>query len=224
MFDDNENDNFKVGNQANSFRGNLTLNYPINNGIIENWDYMEKLWQNCFDNELREESYEFPVHLTCIETQLQKTVISYQKEKMITTFFEQFEVPFFYISNPAVLGLLATGRTTGLVVDSGEGITNIVPVYEGYSIKSSIQTLDIGGKTLTDFMRDSLLVELNIYMNQTSEYEIVKEIKEKICYVAENFESEMEIFEKSDIKEKKFDLPDGTSIILKDQRIRCPET
>lgn len=80
---------------------------------------------------------------------------------MAETLFEGFGVPSLLIANPAVLSLLASGRETGLVVDSGEGTTKIVPVFQGTPIKPAIETSTIGGNILTKYMRDTLLPELN---------------------------------------------------------------
>lgn len=142
---------------------------------------------------------------------------------MAETLFEGFGVPNLHIANPAVLSLLASGRETGLVVDSGEGTTKVVPVFQGTAIKPAIETSTIGGNVLTQFMRDTLLPELNQFLAQTNEFEIVKQIKEKTCYIPRNFEYEMQRFSSSSHKNLAYEMPDGSVITMKDQRIRCPE-
>ena len=69
---------------------------------------------------------------------------------------ETFQVPAFYSSIPAVLSLYSSGKTTGLVVDSGDGVTHTVPIYEGYSLPHAIERIDLAGRDLTDYMRKML--------------------------------------------------------------------
>jgi actin-related protein len=77
---------------------------------------------------------------------------------IVTLFrFETFRVPKLYLGNQAVLSLFATGRTTGTVLDSGEGVTHAVPIYEGYAIPHAIQTIDLSGKDLTRYLHTLLL-------------------------------------------------------------------
>jgi len=136
--------------------------------------------------------------------------------------FETFEVPSFYVAIQAVLSLYSSGRTTGIVVDSGDGVTHTVPIYEGYSLPHAIKRNDLAGRDLTEWMV-KLLSELGTSFATSAEKEIVRDVKEKLCYVAQDFEAEMAAYENSSSEYKVYTLPDGNTIEVANQRFRCPE-
>jgi actin-related protein len=137
-----------VGDEAQSKRGILALKYPIENGIFTNWDDMEKIWHHTFYNELRAAPEEHQVLMT--EKALNPKA---NRENMTQIAFETFNVPAFFVSIQAVLAIHAAGRTEGIVVDCGEGFTQIVPIYEGYALPTSIVRFQVGGMKLTDYLR-----------------------------------------------------------------------
>ena len=206
-----------VGNEAISKRAQLTLNYPIEYGIITNWDDMEKFWHHMFFNELRYHPDEHPVLLT--EVPLNPKA---NREKMTQIMFETFHVPAFYVSLAPVLSLYASGRTTGCVLDSGDSVTHSVAIHEGYANPTTVVRLDLGGKDLTEHLMNDLNVNGHNFRTM-AERAIVRDMKEKLTYVALDFDQEMKIASESTTLEKNYELPDGSVITVNKERFQCPE-
>ncbi|CAG5121747.1 unnamed protein product [Candidula unifasciata] len=205
-----------VGVEAQSKRDLLTLKYPIEEGEVTNWDDMEKIWHHTFYNELRVAPEEHPVLLT-------EAVLSHRPNriKTIEIMFETFGIPAMYTSIQAVLSLYALGRTTGVVIDSGIDFTYHVPIFEGYVLTDAIPGFSLGGRGVTDYLM-RILRERGHSFATSAEREIVTDIKEKLCYVALDFEQEMQTASSSSI-EKSYELPDGRVITIGNERFRCAE-
>ena len=209
---------YYVGEEAMNLRGVLKLIYPIEHGVVNDWDAMEKIWHYTFHNDLRVNPSEHPVLLT--EAPLNP---SKNREKMSEILFETFNCPAMYVSMQAVLSLYASGRTTGLVIDAGDGVIHIVPIYEGFAISHAITRIDIAGRDITEYLR-RLLRQRGHALTSSAEREIVRDIKERLCYVALDPEKELKLAEKVSGMEKQYTLPDGETITVGPERFLAPET
>ncbi|CAG8837257.1 33011_t:CDS:2 [Gigaspora margarita] len=129
-----------IGKKAQELRGLLKIRYPIEHGIVSDWDDMERIWKYIYEEELKIASEEHPVLLT--EAPLNPRS---NRETAAQTFFETFNVPALFASIQAVLSL-----TTGIVLDSGDGVTHAVPVYEGFALPHAIRRVDIAGRQEKD--------------------------------------------------------------------------
>mmetsp|Transcript_17140 Transcript_17140/g.52082 ORF Transcript_17140/g.52082 Transcript_17140/m.52082 type:complete len:378 (-) Transcript_17140:373-1506(-) len=208
---------FYIGNEALAHSTTHQVNYPIRHGLVENWDNMERLWQRCLFKYLRCEPEEHYVLLT--EPPLNTPE---NRELTAEIMFETFNVPAMYVNIQAVLSLYASGRTTGCVLDSGDGVSHTVPIYEGYALPHAIVRLDLAGRDLTDYMM-KILTERGYSFTTTAEREIVRDIKEKLTYIALDFDQEMKTAAESSALEKSYELPDGNVIVIGNERFRCPE-
>jgi len=182
---------FFIGNELQSARDIFTLKNPIVRGIVTNWDEMEKIWNHIFHSELKVVPEEHQVLLT--EAPLNPKV---NREKMAEVMFETFNVPAMFVAIPAVLSLYGSGRTTGLVFDSGHGVTHVVPVYDGYHIHNSIIRSNFAGQDLNGYLMKLLKKKLP--------ESVVQNIKEDLCFVEQDKASSTT----PSIIEKDFILPD----------------
>eukprot|EP00440_Ansanella_granifera_P039742 gb/GFBE01043105.1/.p1 GENE.gb/GFBE01043105.1/~~gb/GFBE01043105.1/.p1 ORF type:complete len:392 (+),score=94.82 gb/GFBE01043105.1/:1-1176(+) len=216
-----------IGEEAHKKRGVLTLVYPLEHGIVQNWDDMEKVWHHTFYNELRVNPDQRPVMLT--EAPLNPKA---NRERMTQVMFETFRVPAMYVSIQAVLSLYASGRTTGIVLDVGDGVSHTVPVFEGFAIPHATGRLNLAGRDLTAYLA-RLFTEQGHNFTTSAELQIVRDIKEKLGFVAVDFEASLAAAEdrskrlkvspESSDKDATYELPDGQVIAARDERFRAAE-
>ena len=142
-----------VGDECAKFRHSLEVSYPVSNGIIKNWEDMEHLWNYTFYEKLKINPTECKIILT--EAPMNSNE---DRRKMTEIMFETYGFQGLYVSIQAVLTLYAEGLLTGIVVDSGEGVTQIVPVYDGFALPHLIGRLDLAGRDITNYLIKLLLL------------------------------------------------------------------
>jgi len=141
---------------------------------------------------------------------------------MTSIMFETFQVPGLYVGIQAVLSLYSSGKTTGIVCDSGDGVTHTVPIYEGYSLPHAILRLNLAGRDITEYLV-KLLSELGIDFTSSAEVEIARDIKERLCYVSLDYDKELEESKTSNKSIVEYNMPDGSIIKIGNCRFRAPE-
>lgn len=197
-----------VGDQALEYKEAIKLNHPIRHGIVENWDEMEKIWEYALGGKAKS-----PVLIT----ETANAPFSY-KQKSAELFFEKFKAPSFYVAMQETLSLYASGRVTGVVLTCGDGVTTAVPIYEGYAPRHAIQRSDVAGRDVTEYLQ-MLLRKGGYNFHTSNDFEIVKNIKETLCYLALDLEKE----EMEPGSPPKYELPDQNVINVGAERFRAPE-
>lgn len=204
-----------VGSDAYQKRGILKIQYPIEHGVVTDWNNMENIWKHTFDL-LRVEPDDRNILLTEAPRNPKRN-----REKMAEIMFETFNAKGIYISIQGVLSLYASGRTTGTVLDIGDGVTHTIPIYEGYAIENAINRFDLAGRDVTEYMQ-RLLEQQGHSMISSSEKEIVRKMKEKLCYCVKDLEQEAKLFATKNMS-RKYSLPDGNTINVGDVMYLAPE-
>jgi len=206
-----------VGDEAQKLRMMLQITYPLDNGIIRNWDDMQYVWDYTFNDKLKVNPKECKIMLT--EAPMNPTQ---NRKKMIEVMFEKYGFKACYIAIQAVLTLYAQGLLTGVVVDSGDGVTHIVPVYDGFSMPHLTRRLDVAGRDVTRYFIKLLLLR-GYAFNRTADFETVRQIKEQLCYVGYDLELEKRLAQETTVLTRSYTLPDGQVIRVGGERFEAPE-
>ncbi|KAH0836839.1 actin actin-like protein [Lanmaoa asiatica] len=206
-----------IGDDAAENRNYLQVTQPMEHGIIRNWEDMKHLWNYTFDEKLKVDPRGRKVMLT--EPPMNPKA---NRQRMVQVMFEEYGFQSVYVAIQAVLTLYAQGLTTGVVVDSGDGVTHIIPVYSGYSIPHLTRRLDIAGRDVTRYLIKLLLMR-GYAFNRTADFETVREIKEKLCYVSYDLDLDQKLAEETTVLVESYTLPDGRTIKVGSERFEAPE-
>ena len=229
---------FYVGEEAIKLKGVLRITYPLEHGIVRDWDGFERVVRFALEECLRVDPSKHPVLLT--EAPLNPRHV---RERMAEIMFETFGVPRLYVGMQALLAAYFADKMTGLIVDMGDGVCHAVPIYQGYVLNHAIQRTNIGGRDITNYLARLLMYYRGVSLTTTAEKEIVRDMKEKHCYVSLNPEAELAALtgETERVKEyyvgappaeaeavpkpepATYTLPDGSSVTLLEERFLAPE-
>ncbi|XP_048415340.1 actin-like [Stegostoma tigrinum] len=205
--------NITVGKMV-STEPDLKLIRPTRQGIIVDWVAAEDLLRHVFYEDLKVSPEEHAILIS--DPPLSPTT---NREKIAELLFERFNVPAMHVSYQSVLAVYSYGKTTGLVVDSGDGVTHSVPVHDGYNMPDGISRIDLGGHDLTTYLI-KLLSEAGNAFHEKGRY-IVEDIKQKCCYVAVDQDKQPNLSDQEYLVD--YELPDGHVITIGKERMKCPE-
>lgn len=207
-----------IGEEASDLRSMLEVNYPMENGVVRNWDDMTHLYDFTFgEKKLNINPRDSRILLT--EPPLNPTK---NREKMVELMFERYQFHSVHIAIQAVLTLYAQGLVTGLVVDSGDGVTHFCPVFDGFSLPHLTRRLDIAGRDITRYLIKLLLLR-GYAFNHSADFETVRMMKEKLCYVAYDVDLEQKLALETTVLVEPYTLPDGRVIKVGGERFNAPE-
>ncbi|KAL2038154.1 hypothetical protein N7G274_009102 [Stereocaulon virgatum] len=220
------------GDEAAAARSMLQITYPMENGIVKRWDDMEHLWNYTFHEKMKIDTTGRKILLT--EPPLNPLK---NREQMCDVMFERYNFGGVYVAIQAVLALYAQGTrpilkwgssderlglSSGVVVDSGDGVTHIVPVYESTVLNHLTRRLDVAGRDVTRNLI-ALLLRRGYALNRTADFETVRQIKEKLCYVSYDLELDQKLSEDTTVLVESYTLPDGRVIRVGSERFEAPE-
>ena len=206
-----------VGDEAAQLRSILQMSYPMENGIVRNWEDMYHVWDYTFYERLKIDPKECKILLT--EPPMNPTK---NREKMVEAMFENYGFDSVYVAIQAVMTLYAQGLMTGVVVDSGDGVTHIVPVFDGYALPHLTRRLDVAGRDVTRRLINLLLLR-GYAFNRTADFETVRQVKEKLCYIGYDLDLEQKLATETTTLVESYTLPDGRVIKVGSERFEAPE-
>ncbi|WVR00206.1 hypothetical protein IAU59_007348 [Kwoniella sp. CBS 9459] len=206
-----------VGDEAAEARSYLNMTQPMEHGIVKNWTDMKHLWNYTFDEKLKVDPRGKKILLT--EPPMNPKV---NRQKMAEVMFEEYGFGGVYVAIQAVLTLYAQGLQTGVVVDSGDGVTHIVPVYDGFALPHLTRRLDVAGRDVTRYLIKLLLMR-GYAFERTADFETVRGIKEALCFMSYDLEQDKKLSEETTVLVENYTLPDGRVIKVGSERYEAPE-
>lgn len=185
----------------------FNLHFPINNRVIQNHDEMTKIWDFMFNSELHIETKDHPVLMT-ESPQNEKDA----REKTTEIMMEKYSCPAFHMAYPETLALYVIGKTTGTVIDIGETMTHVVPVYKSFGMTFTTTSLPIGGRQINHVLKKRLKSE-GIIFSSEQDRDTIRSIKETVCmFGPEGDESPVD-----------YTLPDGTTLQIPRSAVSSPD-
>jgi len=206
-----------VGDECAALRHMLETSYPVENGIVKDWEGMGHLWDYTFYERMKINPKDHKIMLT--EPPMNPKS---NKKQMCEVMMEKYDFQAVKVSIQAMLVLYAQGLLTGVVVDSGDGVSHIVPVWEGICPPLLIKRLNVAGRHVTRYLIKLLQVR-GYAFNRTADFETVRQIKEKLCYVGYDLDVEKRLALETTTLVARYELPDGRVIKMDRERYEAPE-
>lgn len=205
-----------VGDECAKYRDMLETSYPVENGIVRDWKGMKHL----YDYTWAKMGINPPEHkILLTEPPLNPRE---NQKKMLEVMFETYNFQAAKVGIQAMLVLYAQGLLSGVVLDSGDGVTHVVPVWEGIVPPNLIKRLNVAGRHITRYLIKLLQVR-GYNFNRSADFETVRQIKEKVCYVGYDLAVERQLALETTTLVQSYTLPDGRVIKVSSERYEAPE-
>ena len=209
-----------IGDEVIPVRSMLELSYPMEEGIIKNAEDMNLLWDYVLNIKLGIDKENFKDR-KLLMTEAPNNP-DRNKEVMAEILFEKLGIGYFNIEPQAKMTLYAEGEETGVILDSGDGVTHVIPIFQNYLITHQIKRLDIAGRHITNYL--TRLLQMKGYaFNSTADFETVREIKEKYCFVSCDINSDRKLDLETSFYNSESKLPDGRKIHISNEKFEAPE-
>ena len=209
-----------IGDEVSPVRSLLELTYPMEEGIIKNAGDMEILWDYVLQKKLKINKSDFKNRKLLITEAPNNPTKN--KEKMAQILFEKIGIGFFNIEPQAKMTLYCEGGESGVVLDSGDGVTHVITIAKNFLLQHQIKRLDIAGRHITNYL--TRLMQIKGYaFNSTADFEIVRELKEKYCFVSCDIKSDRKLDQETTYYNTYTKLPDGRKIRISCEKFEAPE-
>lgn len=209
---------YYVGYAAQEKREYLNIRNPICSGTITNWDEIELVWNHIFQTELHVSTNERPILMS--EAPYSSNS---QREKIVQMMFETFNVPSYYTYASPILAMYASGTTTGCIVESGEGLTTVMPIYNGISIPGATIRDGMSGQDVTDYFAEKLSKH-GPSLISSSDRSTARELKERLGYILKDYDhGNSAMVDEDTTVNRTYELPDSTVLTVGRERFQCPE-
>jgi actin-related protein 2 len=205
-----------IGEEARKARAFLDLSYPVNEGVTKNWDDMSHIWNYGFDK-LGANTKESKILVT-------EPVFNSKKARiqMAELLFEKYQFNEAQMQIQALLSMFSEGKMTATVLDSGDSISYVVPCDEGYILKNLIKKINLAGRKITEYLTKLLFLR-GYAFNSSADFETVREIKEKLCFISKDLSQDRTLAKETVCFEEEYELPDGQVVTLGKERFEASE-
>lgn len=206
------------GDEAAPYRALLDIKYPVAHGKVDDWDDFTRLWNYTFTKKMGIKDFNSS-RILVTEAALNPKK---NREKMAEVIFEHFNFSHCLFESQAVLSLMCEGHSTGIVLDSGDGVSHVIPVVEGYIQGHAVTRLNLAGRDVTKYL-NKLLQMSGYAFNSSADFEMVREIKEHLCFVSYDPIKDKKLADETTLLDKEYTLPDKTIIKVGRERYQAAE-
>lgn len=204
-----------LGDEANPLRSLLDISYPIEEGRVKNWDDFTELWNYTFRTKMGLPEGELKDYSIMVTEAAMNPVAN--RKKMGQIIFEKFGYSSVMFESQALLSLISEGYQTGIVLDSGDGVSHCIPVVEGYVQTHAVRRLNLAGRHVTNYVVRLMMLR-GYAFNSSADFETCREIKEAMCFASIDPKKDKKLALETTLLDREYTLPDNTTIRIGSER------